>query len=391
MNIQHTMNLYSPSGYAMPFEADENTPIEVARNYGKHVNEKTGEESFSHGMDFRVRRGTWLKALATGVVSGISSDTQNGFSLTVNYPNYADGKRSNYDVIYSHISEAVCNFGKNVKAGDNVARCDGLLHVEVRFNGEETDPLEFLTMIRDNLIVNSQKDMSGTNPEIATLDFDVHTPYDAQQTEIDQLMMRYFGSYMTDLLSGNYHVPTQTEQGLRNVIAEGARNGAYYEHTPSMLNPLGLGHRSFSIIERVQTILITDFLNYLALMHSVFLSSMSEIEKKKAADRAVVSQGVLDPLADFEIDIQSFDIQRTVSVYPDRDGIVWWTKAWFNGRKKGERAIEISRALAIKFIHDDIQKDEWLEEFFPKQMEVLHAALAQTREQVINQYQQTVV
>ena len=358
MNIQHTMNLYSPSGYAMPFEADENTPIEVARNYGKHVNEKTGEESFSHGMDFRVRRGTWLKALATGVVSGISSDTQNGFSLTVNYPNYADGKRSCYDVIYSHISEAVCNFGKNVKAGDNVARCDGLLHVEVRFNGEETDPLEFLTMIRDNLIVDSQKDMSGTNPEIATLDFDVHTPYDAQQTEIDQLMMRYFGSYMTDLLSGNYHVPTQTEQGLRNVIAEGARNGAYYEHTPSMLNPLGLGHRSFSIIERVQTILITDFLNYLAF---------------------------------FEIDIQSFDIQRTVSVYPDRDGIVWWTKAWFNGRKKGERAIEISRALAIKFIHDDIQKDEWLEEFFPKQMEVLHAALAQTREQVINQYQQTVV
>ena len=113
--------------------------------------------------------------------------------------------------------------------------------------------------------------------------------------------------------------------------------------------------------------------------------------KKKATDRAVESQGALDPLADFEIDIQSFDIQRTVSVYPDRDGIVWWTKAWFNGRKKGERAIEISRALAIKFIHDDIQKDEWLEEFFPKQMEVLHAALAQTREQVINQYQQTVV
>ena len=281
MDIQHTMNLFSPSGYAMPFEADENTPIEVARNYGKSFNEKTGEECFSHGMDFRVHRGTWLKALATGVVSGISSDAQSGFSLTVNYPNYADGKRSSYDVTYGHISEAVCNFGKNVKAGDNVARCDGLLHVEVRFNGEETDPLEFLTMIRDNLIVNSQKDMSGANPEIATLDFDVHTPYDAQQGEIDQLMMRYFGSYMTDLLCGNYHVPTQTEQGLRNVIAEGARSGAYYEHTPSMLNPLGLGHRSFSIIERVQTILITDFLNYLALMHSVFLSSMSEIEKKK--------------------------------------------------------------------------------------------------------------
>jgi murein DD-endopeptidase MepM/ murein hydrolase activator NlpD len=80
MDIQHTMNLYSPSGYAMPFEADENTPIEVVTNYGKHVNEKTGEECFSHGMDFRVRRGTWLKALATGVVSGISSDAQSGLA-----------------------------------------------------------------------------------------------------------------------------------------------------------------------------------------------------------------------------------------------------------------------------------------------------------------------
>ena len=65
---------------------------------------------------------------------------------------------------------------------------------------------------------------------------------------------------------------------------------------------------------------------------------------------------------------------------------MWGTKAWFNGRKQGERAIEITRALAIKFIHDDIQKDEWLEEFFPKQMEVVHSALAQTREQVISQF-----
>ena len=281
MDKQQTMNLFSPSGYAMPFEADENTPIEVARKHGRYTNERTGEEGFFHGMDFRVRRGTWLKALATGIVSGISSDTQKGFSLIVNYPNYADGKRSSYDVTYSHISEAVCNFGKDVKAGDNIARCDGLLHIEVRFNGEETDPLEFLTMIRDNLIVNSQTDMSGSNPEIATLDFDVHTPYDAQQGEIDQLMMRYFGSYMTDLLKGNYHVPGNTERDLRDVIAEGARGGAYYEHTPSMLNPLGLGQRSFSIIERVQTILITDFLNYLALMHRVFLTSIKKKKKKK--------------------------------------------------------------------------------------------------------------
>ena len=87
----------------------------------------------------------------------------------------------------------------------------------------------------------------------------------------------------------------------------------------------------------------------------------------------------------------TIDIQRMVSVYPDRAGVRWWTKAWFNGRKKGERAIEITRAMAIKFIHDQAEKDEWLEEYFPKQMQVLHQALEQTREQVLEQYRQTII
>ena len=105
----------------------------------------------------------------------------------------------------------------------------------------------------------------------------------------------------------------------------------------------------------------------------------------------MVSQGFIDPLANLDFDMQSFDIQRVVSVYPDRDGIVWWTKAWFNGKKKGERAIEISRQSAIDFINRNIIKDEWLEQFFPKQMQNLHAALEQTREQVIESYRQTIV
>ena len=33
--------------------------------------------------------------------------------------------------------------------------------------------------------------------------------------------------------------------------------------------------------------------------------------------------------------------------------------------------------MAIKFIHDQAEKDEWLEENFPKQMQVLHQALEQ--------------
>ena len=105
----------------------------------------------------------------------------------------------------------------------------------------------------------------------------------------------------------------------------------------------------------------------------------------------MMSQGFIDPLANLDFDMQSFDIQRVVSVYPDRDGIVWWTRAWFNGKKKGERAIELSRQSAIDFINRNIIKDEWLEQFFPKQMQNLHAALEQTREQVIESYRQTIV
>ena len=37
----------------------------------------------------------------------------------------------------------------------------------------------------------------------------------------------------------------------------------------------------------------------------------------------MMSQGFIDPLTNLDFDIQSFDIQRVVSVYPDRDGIVW--------------------------------------------------------------------
>ena len=214
-------------------------------------------------------------------MSGIASDREKGFNITVNYRNYAEGFNAVYDVTYSHIKESICNFGKNVKAGDNIAVCDGTLHIEVRFNGEEVDPIEFLTMVRDNLVVLEQQGIQGNNPEIATLDFDVSTPYDTQQPEIDQMYQRFFGKYMMDLLLNRYEVPGGTEKVLRDVLVEGANSGAYYEHAPSMLNPLGLGARSLGIIGRIQTILTHDFLNYLALMHGVFLSTMSEFEKKK--------------------------------------------------------------------------------------------------------------
>lgn len=83
--------------------------------------------------------------------------------------------------------------------------------------------------------------------------------------------------------------------------------------------------------------------------------------------------------------MQSFDIPRLVSVYPDRAGITWRTKAWFNNREDGEPGVEITLQQAIAFIQNQIDKDEWLEEFFPKQMEMYHNAIEQTKQQLLQQ------
>lgn len=82
--------------------------------------------------------------------------------------------------------------------------------------------------------------------------------------------------------------------------------------------------------------------------------------------------------------MQSFDIPRIVSVYPDRVGVRFWTKAWFNNREEGEASVEIEREQAIRFIQDRVEKDEWLEEYFPRQMEIYRNAIEQTREQLLN-------
>ena len=90
-----------------------------------------------------------------------------------------------------------------------------------------------------------------------------------------------------------------------------------------------------------------------------------------------------DPLENLEIDIHSYDISREASVYFDTTGTHCWTKAWFNGREKGEKSIEITRQLAVKFINDEILLDDWLARFYPKQMNVCHKAIEQARKQLL--------
>lgn len=104
---------------------------------------------------------------------------------------------------------------------------------------------------------------------------------------------------------------------------------------------------------------------------------------KKLREQAAADGYVIDPLAGLQVDVKSFDVGRIASVYFDSEGNRCWTKAWFNGREKGEPAIEITRKLAIAFISDQISKDSWLTRFWPKQMSVYHKAIEQTRQQLL--------
>ena len=48
-----------------------------------------------------------------------------------------------------------------------------------------------------------------------------------------------------------------------------------------MANPLGLGQKALPLVCKVQNLLIADFLNYLALRHEVYLSTMGGGNLKK--------------------------------------------------------------------------------------------------------------
>lgn len=270
MKYTEEMILRSESGFCMPFE-ERDKSVELSLGYGKQKHPVTGEEFFHHGLDFRAKN-YLLSALATGVVAGIGSDSTHGIYQVIRY-----GK---YEVTYSHLANVYVNFGQPVKAGIFVALSGDLLHLEVKFNGEEIDPIEFITMLYGNIKVMEQNG-SLVTPEFENFDMTMPTDFDSDKNEIEQLMIQFLPTYMQDLHYGKYVLPERTEQSLRNIFSVSASKGYFFESMPSFSNPLGIGQKAMPLVCKVQNLLIADFLNYLALRHNVYLSSMNDALKKK--------------------------------------------------------------------------------------------------------------
>ena len=270
MKYTEEMILHSESGYCMPFEEPQGKEVEMTLGYGEQTDPGTGKPFFHHGIDFNARYYR-LSAVASGIVSGVGNDPVHGICQTIRY--------GEYEVTYGHLSNVFAQFGQRVKAGQTVALSGDRLHIEARFKGEELNPLEFLTMLYGNIQALGKSE-HGAAHEFTPFDGEIKTRYDRDKEEIEELMLRFLPVYMEDLFRGEYIVPEYTEQSLRNVFTVGAAKNYFFESMPSMANPLGIGGRALPLAGKVQNLLIADFLNYLALRHNVYLSTMSEEVKK---------------------------------------------------------------------------------------------------------------
>ena len=274
MKYTEEMILHSDSGYCMPFAEPDGRDVSLSLGYGEQNHPESGERFFHHGIDFGMRR-YLLSAVASGVVSGVGNDPTHGICQTIRY--------GQYEVTYGHLSNVFAQFGRQVKAGQTVAMSGDLLHVGVKFKGEEMDPLEFLAMLYGNIKAMQE---AGGDSAGGFYDGAPETDYERDREEIERLMFRFLPLYMDDLRLGRYTVPEHTEQSLRNIFTTGAMKAYFYERMPSMANPLGLGQKALPLVCKVQNLLIADFLNYLALRHEVYLPAMGGDVKKKTSCRS---------------------------------------------------------------------------------------------------------
>lgn len=274
------MNLLSASGYSMPFDATADTPVEILLDYGRQRHPHTGEEFIHHGVDIRVPApGTPLKAVATGHVTALGSDGRGEYSLSLHYPYRSSGRQHGYTVTYNHLSHIGVTFGQAVTAGQSVALSGDLLHMEVKYDGQEMSPVDFIQMLYANVITTAQAE-GQYNGQLQPA-IPVNTPYDKDQGEIEQLMLRFLLPYLSDIQTGAWQVPETTQQALTREYAQARSQGIYFQQMPSMANPLGLGSNSTSLVSRIQTLLLGDLLTYLGTIHRIFLSTMGADEKKK--------------------------------------------------------------------------------------------------------------
>ncbi len=265
------MLLESASGFMMPFSLGEKEELNVILPFGEQQHPKTWEKFQHKGIDYAIKDRP-LYAIASGMVIGAGHDAI--------HENYIVTRYGKYEVTYGHVSEAYAPYGTNVMAGQEIAHAGDFLHLGVRFNGKELDPENFLAMIWANIQQLAAMGVSKqpTNENLGQKK--ITTKYDDSQEEIMSLMLRWLPTYMNELRMKVYTPPRKMEMSLRNILAKAADKNYFYETIPNLSNPLGLSDRSAPLVEKIQEILIEDFLSFLAVRQGIYPSSWDDTQKK---------------------------------------------------------------------------------------------------------------
>lgn len=265
------MLLESRSGFMMPFALGDDEELQTTLGYGEQRHPSNGNQFHHQGVDL-LTNGKSLYAIATGTIIGAGHDSIHG--------NYIVAKYGKYEVKYGHVEEAYCPYGTSIRAGQEVGKSGKFLHLEVRFDGVSIDPMEFLGMIWANIQQLAAMGISNMPKPEKLGNQEVKTNYDKEQDEILMMMLRWLPSYMNELRTGSYQPPERMQTHLRHIFSEAANRNYLFEKMPNMGNPLGLSERSVPLAEKVQNLLIEDFLSYVMLRHDAYPASWTETQKK---------------------------------------------------------------------------------------------------------------
>ncbi len=265
------MLLESASGFMMPFALDDKEELNVILPFGEQTHPGSGEKFHHQGIDYAVKDRP-LYAIASGMVIGAGHDSV--------HENYIVTRYGKYEVTYAHVSAVYASYGTDVTAGQEIAHAGEYLHMAVRFNGRELDPANFIAMIWANIQQLAAMGITSqpTNENLGNKK--IVTKFDESQDEIMTLMLRWLPIYMNELRTKTYMPPRKMEISLKNILSQAAEKNYFYETLPNLGNPLGLSRRSAPLVEKIQEILIEDFLSFLAVRQGIYPQSMSDTQKK---------------------------------------------------------------------------------------------------------------
>ena len=123
-------------------------------NYGYRVDPITGRSSFHTGVDLIAPPGTPVLAAAGGVVSAAGHIAEYGLIVDIDHDNGLTSR-------YAHLSRTLVKVGDVVLKGQPIAQVGSTgrstgphLHFEVRENGIPLNPNKFLSLGKNDMVIN---------------------------------------------------------------------------------------------------------------------------------------------------------------------------------------------------------------------------------------------